>query len=320
MTRSSGFETPILVKVVSIVAAAAIFICAITAIATTSKISKLNSATSSSAKEEKADKEDKADKSDNKDAAPTTAAPAAAPATQAPADAQAPSGEGSSSADAPAASGGTVTDTAQVLTTYTDIMNKLKTDGKSIAKLSYNYVGEYDLGAANAVIGPVLKGMMTMEEDAEEVVSSDMVAEVPITHNQKGCLLTDPKGVASGSITDNGDGTSTLVLVTVSEDNAEPAAEGAGTSPSYTGGIFAPMSAKGVDETVAKIPTAKVENLVINYHDCTATVKYKTDTLEAIDVYLDMPMKLSASIKLAIIPIEGFANIGYVQHLYNIQY
>ena len=305
MRRSRGNDLPILVKAVALIATIAICICTITAISTTVKITKMTKAGASV--------------ESGGDAQPVQSAgggsSAAAPAGQA-ASAAPASSEGGGDA-APAAG---ITDPAEVLKTYTDIMNKVKTDGKSVTELGYNTLGDYDLGAATNIIGPVLKNMLTLEDAAEESVKTDMRADFPIKNNDKGCLLTDTAGISSCSIVDNGDGTSTLTIVTVAEDNAEPAPDGGASSPSYTGGIFAPMSAAGVDETVASIPAVNINNLVINYHDCTVTVKYKTDTLEAIDVLLDMPFKLTAEVKVTFVTLNAVANLGWTDHFYNFQY
>ena len=317
MTRSKGNDTPVLVKAVAFIAAIAICVCTITAIAATVKITRMTKPVKTTEQAQEAQPTEASGGSSTP--APATQAPA--PETQAPADGggdAAPADNGGEAA-APAASAGT-TDPAEVLKTYTDIMNKVKTDGKSVTEFGYNTLGDYDLGAATNIIGPVLKNMLTLEDAAEESVKTDMRADFPIKNNDKGCLLTDTAGIQSCSIVDNGDGTSTLTIVTKAEDNAEPAPDGGSASPSYTGGIFAPMSAAGVDETVASIPAVNINNLIINYHDCTATVKYKTDTLEAIDVLLDMPFKLTAEVKVTFVSLNAVANLGWTDHFYNFEY
>ena len=97
---------------------------------------------------------------------------------------------------------------------------------------------------ANAVMG-IAEGMITTREKADSDPSvhnqGDDPNNLPIKGNAKGCLLTDASKIKSASCKDNGDGTATIVITLIDEDDPRPVADGATSASNYTSAMFFPM-------------------------------------------------------------------------------
>ena len=238
----------------------------------------------------------------------------------APAPTTAPANDsGSGDAAAPADSGNN--DTAAALAKYTEVMDNLKANGTGGKKLEYMTLGDYDMGTVASLILPIAKGMIPTEDKAEEKNCDSMKGDMPVLHTEKGCLLTDASALKSGSIVDNGDGTSTVTIVLNDETNPVPADDDATSCSSIIGSVFAPMSKSGIDETVEKFSgVLTVNKLDLVYHDCKAEVTYKTDTNQPTEIYQYMYITINADAKAAILPVSGYANLDYVTHIYNITF
>ena len=226
---------------------------------------------------------------------------------------------GSGGAAAPADSGNN--DTAAALAKYTEVMDNLKANGTGGKKLEYMTLGDYDMGTVASLILPIAKGMIPTEDKAEEKNCDNMKGDMPVLHTEKGCLLTDASALKSGSIVDNGDGTSTVTIVLNEETNPVPADDDATSCSSIIGSVFAPMSKSGIDETVEKFSSVlTVNKLDLVYHDCKAEVKYNNDTNQPVEIYQYMYITINADAKAAILPVSGYANLDYVTHIYNITF
>ncbi len=222
-------------------------------------------------------------------------------------------------AAAPADSGNN--DAAAALAKYTEVMDNLKANGTGGKKLEYMTLGDYDMGTVASLILPIAKGMIPSEDKAEEKNCDNMKGDMPVLHTEKGCLLTDASALKSGSIVDNGDGTSTVTIVLNDETNPVPADDDATSCSSIIGSVFAPMSKSGIDETVEKFSgVLTVNKLDLVYHDCKAEVTYKTDTNQPTEIYQYMYITINADAKAAILPVSGYANLDYVTHIYNITF
>lgn len=222
-------------------------------------------------------------------------------------------------AAAPADSGNN--DAAAALAKYTEVMDNLKANGTGGKKLEYMTLGDYDMGTVASLILPIAKGMIPSEDKAEEKNCDNMKGDMPVLHTEKGCLLTDASALKSGSIVDNGDGTSTVTIVLNDETNPVPADDDATSCSSIIGSVFAPMSKSGIDETVEKFSgVLTVNKLDLVYHDCKAEVTYKTDTNQPTEIYQYMYITINADAKAAILPVNGYANLDYVTHIYNITF
>ena len=221
--------------------------------------------------------------------------------------------------------GGTATATKsnkEVLEIYTTLMNKAKKDKPGYKKVEYQ---ELPSDAQNRVIpvGGNLVGtlldlvdkldIMTTKETAEadpEIVEkgSDM-RWFPVYKCEKGCYLTDVNAIESTKYEDLGNGKARITIILKSEQNPEPMAEGATSSPSNTGAMFSPLSKADIDNTLnGGVVSAVVKNITysLTYHDCKAVVEYDTKTNEIIKLeqYMNVAIKADAKVILSQINIE----------------
>ncbi len=187
----------------------------------------------------------------------------------------------------------------EVLEIYTTVMNKAKKDKPGYKKVEYQ---ELPGDAANRQIS---KGanfvdtllnlvtntldLLTTKEEAEaspEIVEkgSDM-RWFPVYKCGKGCYLTDVNAIESTKYEDLGNGKARITIELKDENNPEPMAEGASTSPSNTGAMFSPLSKADIDNTInGGVVQAVIKDVTYNltYHDCKAVVEYDTKTNEII--------------------------------------
>ena len=307
MKRTRELESPLLTKIISLVVVFAVCICTLCACLTTYRMSQVVSGAVSAAPAADANANTNSGTS-SQTAAPATqaAAPAADTPAETPTEAAAPAGE---------------TDPATVLAKYTEVMDKLKTC-KTYNKKEFQDLpsSEYDLGSIGNIILPIANGFLTTEDKAEEQVRDDAHNQIPIINNNKGCLLTDVNAIKSGSIVDNGDGTSTITLVLNDEENPEPAAADAETAPSFHGAVFNPMSKEDINNTLAGISAVKVNSFNLTYTGCEAKVTYNNETLEVSDLNQHMIVHITANVKAVIVTIDGYANLHNYMHIYNIAY
>ena len=218
-------------------------------------------------------------------------------ATQAPSgntDAtQAPSGNGGSTATAQ-----TKTD-AEVLEIYTTLMNKAKADKPGYKKVEYQ---ELPGDAENRQISKgagLIDTLLTLVTDTLDLLTTKEQAEAdpeivekggdmrwfPVYKCEKGCYLTDVNAIESTKYEDLGNGKARITIVLKDESNPEPMAEGASSSPSYTGAMFSPLSKVDIDNTInGGVVQAVIKNVTYSlvYHDCTAVVEYDTNTNQII--------------------------------------
>ena len=253
-------------------------------------------------------------------AADTTAAPAAdttaAPATETPA---ADSGEAAApAAETPAAAdtGALPTDNAGILTLYTKLVDDMKAAKPAYRLIEYQTLPEEhrNLGTiANAVMG-IAEGMITTREKADADPSvhnqGDDPNNLPIKGNAKGCLLTDASKIKSASCKDNGDGTATLVITLIDEDDPRPVADGATSANNYTSAMFFPMDQAGIDNIVDKFKAVVTMNsLVLTYTECTVTIVFDTASQKIKTATYVEPVDIKVDGKAVFIPISGSARL-----------
>ena len=264
-------------------------------------------------------------------AADTTAAPAAdttaAPAAETPA---ADSGESAAPAAeaAPAADTGALpTDNAGILTLYTKLVDEMKAAKPAYRRIEYQDLPEdhRNLGTvANAVMG-IANGLITTKDKAEADPSihnqGDDPNNIPIRDNAKGCLLTDASKIKSASCKDNGDGTATLVITLVDEDNPQPVDAGATTSQYHTSAMFFPMDQAGIDDIVDKFKAVVTMNsLVLTYTECTVTCVFDTATQKIKTLTYVEPVDIKVDGKAVFIPINGSARLVDTMEITEIAY
>lgn len=263
--------------------------------------------------------------------ADTTAAPAA-DTTAAPADSAAPaadSGDAAQPADAtPAADTGALpTDNAGILTLYTKLVDEMKAAKPAYRRIEYQELPEEhrNLGTvANAVMG-IANGMITTKDKAEADPSihnqGDDPNNIPIRDNPKGCLLTDASKIKSASCKDNGDGTATIVITLVDEDDPKPVEGGATSTPYHTSAMFFPMDQAGIDNIVDKFKAVVTMNsLTLTYTECTVTCVFDTATQKIKTLNYVEPVDIKVDGKAVFIPINGSARLVDTMEITEIVY
>ncbi len=197
----------------------------------------------------------------------------------------------------------------EVLEIYTKVMNKAKADKPGYKKVEYQ---ELPSDAENRVIskGSGLVGTLLNLVDSLDLMTSKETAEAdpeivekgsdmrwfPVYKCEKGCYLTDVSAIESTKYEDLGNGKARITIVLKAENNPEPMAEGASTSPSNTGAMFSPLSKADIDNTInggAVQAVIKEVTYNLTYHDCTAIVEYDTKTNEIIKLeqYMDVAIQ-----------------------------
>lgn len=187
----------------------------------------------------------------------------------------------------------------EVLEIYTTLMNKAKKDKPGYKKVEYQ---ELPGDAANRQISKganfvdTLLNLVTNTLDLlttkEEAEASPEIVEkggdmrwFPVYKCEKGCYLTDVSAIESTKYEDLGNGKARITIELKDEQNPEPMAEGASTSPSKTGAMFSPLSKADIDNTInGGVVQAVIKEVTYNltYHDCKAVVEYDTKTNEII--------------------------------------
>ena len=255
-------------------------------------------------------------------AADTTAAPSS---DAAPADSAATAD--TTPAAAPADTGALPTDNAGILTLYTKLVDEMKAAKPAYKKVEYQTLPEEhrNLGTvANAVMG-IAEGMITSKEKAEADPSihnqGDDPNNIPIKDNAKGCLLTDAGKIKTASCKDNGDGTATLVITLVDEDNPKPVDAGATSSQYHTSAMFFPMDQAGIDDIVDKFKAVVTMNsLTLTYTECTVTCVFDTASQKVKTLTYVEPVDIKVDGKAVFIPINGSARLVDTMEITGIAY
>ena len=255
-------------------------------------------------------------------AADTTAAPSS---DAAPADSAATAD--TTPAAAPADTGALPTDNAGILTLYTKLVDEMKAAKPAYKKVEYQTLPEEhrNLGTvANAVMG-IAEGMITSKEKAEADPSihnqGDDPNNIPIKDNAKGCLLTDAGKIKTASCKDNGDGTATLVITLVDEDNPKPVDAGATSSQYLTSAMFFPMDQAGIDNIVEKFKAVVTMNsLTLTYTECTVTCVFDTASQKIKTLTYVEPVDIKVDGKAVFIPINGSARLVDTMEITGIAY
>ena len=244
-------------------------------------------------------------------------------------DATQPSGDNGSNAtpdaNKPADNGGSTaakkTD-KEVLEIYTTLMNKAKKDKPGYKKVEYqdlpsdaqNRVIPVGGNLVGTLLGLVdkldlIKTKEAAEADPEIVEKGSDMRWFPVYKCEKGCYLTDVNAIESTKYEDLGNGKARITIELKDEQNPEPMAEGASSSPSNTGAMFSPLSKADIDNTLnGGVVSAVVKDITysLTYHDCKAIVEYDTKTNEIIKLeqYMNVAIKADAKVIGSKISIE----------------
>lgn len=316
MKKSHEYDSPVLSRLVSVVTVLAICVCSICCIVTASKVSNIATGTV-------------AVNNDGANAQGSTGNDAQTPGnnTQTPSDnAQTPSGDAQTPADDgdnSAASNGPSYE--EILAEYTRVMDDLKKNVSEGKVAQYNkkefqtLADDYDLGTVGNLVLPIAQNLMTSEEEAEEQVRTDY-EQIPVTHNIKGCLLTDASAIKTASMTESG-GKTTIEIILNDEVGAYPAEDNATSCGSIVGSVFNPLDQQEIDDIVAEFSTVvKISKFELTCKDCTATIVYDTETGKVESLTQIMNYYIDVNAKAIGIPVSGYATLVNKMTIYNVQY
>lgn len=185
-----------------------------------------------------------------------------------------------------------------ILTKYTELVNKAKTDAPGYTKVEYQEIpsdkAQFEGSLFNKIL-PIASNFFTDEEtaraNAEPKAKGDSMEWFPIYHNTKGCLLTDASAIENATCTELPDGNVKISIELKDEINCEPAGEAA-TWDSAIGSMFTPIKMADVRNTLETDPAVKfiVKNVdfELKYHDCVLDLVYNpaNDQIVSLDQYM----------------------------------
>jgi len=216
---------------------------------------------------------------------------------------------------------------AEVLAAYAEVMNKAKKDAKSMRKLEYQQLGKDSNFESDIINNPTIleqaNRLMTsrekaMEEERYTRGTSDMLEQLPVSNSPLGCMAKDPGIFSRAAARELPNGDIELTLIMKPEDNPEPAAKGASTSPSRTGQVFSPMSKAGIDDIlnggIVKLAFfGRPPTINTRYIDCKATLTYNPETMQAVKVQQDYNVRINiVGRALGFMNITGYATLENV--------
>ena len=225
------------------------------------------------------------------------------------------------------------TTNAQILATYTNVMNKAKAAKPAYNKYEYQELPgdakSRNIGGGKAVIDPLLKlaaRFMTTKEDAKAnpgvyTKGGDMHA-FPVKNAAKGCLMNDTNAIKTAKFEKLSNGNCKITMILKDEKNPEHYISG-NSAPSKTGGIFVPLSKSDVSPELGKWYVKMViSNPVydMNYHDCMVTLVYNPTTLRVISVDQILYNALTLSGKVVGISANGTQVLIMHYNIFNVVY
>jgi len=212
---------------------------------------------------------------------------------------------------------------AEVLAAYTAVMNKAKKDAKYFRKLEYQQIGKDSNFEAEWINHPAVLDaanmLMTTKDDGLKADMytkgvTDMYADLPLYQFPVGCMVKDP-GVFTRAVArqlPNGDVELTLVMK--DENNPEPPAPGAKTSPSHTGEMFNPVSKAVVDDLlngpIVRLGFwGKPPEISTRYFNCTSVLVYSPGTQRIVTLRQEYYVRINilSGKALGFINVAGYA-------------
>jgi hypothetical protein len=143
---------------------------------------------------------------------------------------------------------------------------------------------------------------MTSKEDAEKkpdvYPKGNDMNDFPIRNTPKGCMLEDPDFLKVAKYEELPNGNVRITVVTGTEKNPEPAAHGASTAPSKTGGIITPISKKEIDEKLnGGLVSAvfKDVNYSLTFHDCESVLTFNPENNHVVSLTQTTRVSISGS-------------------------
>ncbi len=196
---------------------------------------------------------------------------------------------------------------AEILAVYAEVMNKVKKDAPGFTKVEYQELPEEGrvITSGKTLLSAglsVASNFMTSKEDAEKkpdvYPKGNDMNDFPIRNTPKGCMLEDPDFLKVAKYEELPNGNVSITLVTGTEKNPEPAAHGASTAPSKTGGIITPISKKEIDEKLnGGLVSAvfKDVNYSLTFHDCESVLVFNPENNHVVSLTQTTRVSISGS-------------------------
>ncbi len=218
---------------------------------------------------------------------------------------------------------------SEILAIYTEVLTKAKNEKPAHKKYEYqeipgdeaNRVFYEGKSYSSALLG--LVDSLDLITPKEEAMGNPEVKDkgndmrwFPMYKTTVACALSDAGKIKEAKYEPQSDGNVKLTIVLNDEENAQPMAENATTSPSATGGMFAPLDLSEVDSTLTgnALVTALIKDVKYNllYHDCTATLVFNPATKQIVSLEQIMVVKITGSAKAMVL-----FPVNLMQQLYN---
>lgn len=205
---------------------------------------------------------------------------------------------------------------SQILSEYTEVMNKLKSDAPAFEMTRYQNLptDKQNLGAVADMVLPIIEKFVTSKSAAEKVpYIAGNANMLPVKDSSYGCLLTDASAIKSAYCEIMSDDIYKLVIIFNDELNPAHLPAGAESSTGIINAVFDPYDAA---EQITAISTMVMSDINFNYTDCTVTLIYNHRTKQVQSLDMTMNIDITANtilmeINARIVDITEFENFSY---------
>ncbi len=205
---------------------------------------------------------------------------------------------------------------SQILSEYTEVMNKLKFDAPAFEMTRYQNLptDKQNLGAVADMVLPIIEKFVTSKSAAEKVpYIAGNANMLPVKDSSYGCLLTDASAIKSAYCEIMSDDIYKLVITFNDELNPAHLPAGAESSTGIINAVFDPYDAA---EQITAISTMVMNDINFNYTDCTVTLIYNHRTKQVQSLDMTMNIDITADtilmeINARIVDITEFENFSY---------
>lgn len=205
---------------------------------------------------------------------------------------------------------------SQILSEYTEVMNKLKSDAPAFEMTRYQNLptDKQNLGAVADMVLPIIEKFVTSKSAAEKVpYIAGNANMLPVKDSSYGCLLTDASAIKSAYCEIMSDDIYKLVITFNDELNPAHLPAGSESSTGIINAVFDPYDAA---EQITAISTMVMNDINFNYTDCTVTLIYnhKTKQVQSLDMTMNIDITADTilmEINARIVDITEFENFSY---------
>ncbi|MBR3869567.1 MAG: zinc ribbon domain-containing protein [Clostridia bacterium] len=204
----------------------------------------------------------------------------------------------------------------KILSEYTIVMNKLKTDAPAFSFIRYqNLPTDYqNVGPAANIVLPIIEKYVTSKTASAPIdYPSGNANKLPLPNSSYGCLLTDSTKIKNAYCEVISDDNYKLVITLTDELNPQINPAGATSSQSAITAMFDPYDAATQITAISELAFNKID---FNYTGCTVTLIYNCDTKQVQSVNMTMNIDITANtllgqLKARIVDICEYTQITY---------